>query len=364
MYAGKVFGGGDIFDTKKALCSLVLLPSKEDSRDAFTYITTQQPLGVVVVVVGVVLIVVVVIMSSIQKQTDEERVSLLQHRNDGRETPSSGGGRGKGRMHYLGVPLAFAATSLTAFAIARGGHKSGGLVGSSARDGGNGGGSLFGATLRGTSSNVLGTDRDVFASGGGATNRAMPQLGVQDQIETMKRLIVDTCGKAALKDFEEREEQQSSSITGVKARDDDADDDDTRRGRFSKANAFLSKLAKKEKDDAKEEEEEEDIDGEKNADKFVREFNDMQKTMIESTKAYAKGEPANAEEEEEEERFEKMVATSKRLDEDETSMTTRKKAQRQRPTKSSSSSSSSRKSSAEEEEMEEKGDSEDKSHRK
>ena len=288
-------------------------------------------------------------MSSIQQMRakssssslDEERVSLL-HRNDGHET-SSGGGRGKGRMH-LGVPLAFAATSLTAFAIARssGGHKNGGSVGfSSARDGGNGGGSLFGATLRGTSSNVLGTDRDVFASGGGATNRAMPQLGVQDQIETMKRLIVDTCGKAALKDFEEREEQQSSSITGVKARDDDADDDDTRRGRFAKANAFLSKLAKKEKDDAEEEEEEEDIDGEKNADKFVREFNDMQKTMKESTKTYAKGEPANAEEEEEEERFEKMVATSKGLDEDETSMTTRKKAQRQRPTKSSSSSSSS-----------------------
>ena len=280
---------------------------------------------------------------------DEERVSLL-HRNDGHETPSSGGGRGKGRMH-LGVPLAFAATSLTAFAIARSGHKSGGPVGFSARDGGSGG-SFFGATLRGKGSNVLGTlDRDETVASGGA-NRAMPQLGVQDQIETMKRLIVDTCGKAALKDFEEREEQQSSSITGVKARDDDADDDDTRRGRFAKANAFLSKLAKKEKDDAKEEEEEEDIDGEKNADKFVREFNDMQKTMKESTKTYAKGEPANAEEEEEEERFEKMVATSKRLDEDETSMTTRKKAERQRPTKSSS--SSSRKSLAEEEEMEEK----------
>merc|ERR1711959_646069 len=125
------------------------------------------------------------------------------------------------------------------------------------------------------------------------------------------------------------------------------EEDDKQQGRFAKANAFLSKLAK--------EEEEEDIDGEKNADKFVREFNDMQKTMKESTKTYAKGEPANAEEEEEEERFEKMVATSKSLDEDETSMTTRKKAQRQRPTKSSSSSSSSsRKSSAEEEEMEEK----------
>ena len=39
------------------------------------------------------------------------------------------------------------------------------------------------------------------------------------------------------------------------------DDDDT-HGRFAKANAFLSKLAKKEKMDAEEEEEEEDIDGE------------------------------------------------------------------------------------------------------
>merc|ERR1712093_918139 len=81
------------------------------------------------------------------------------------------------------------------------------------------------------------------------------------------------------------------------------EDDDKQQGRFAKANAFLSKLAMKEnggKDDA-EEEEEEDIDGEKNADKFVREFNDMQKTMKESTKTYAKGEPANAEDEEEEE---------------------------------------------------------------
>ena len=303
-------------------------------------------------------------MSSIQQNLrlakssspdEEERVSLLHPQTNGNDT-QSGGGRGKGRrMMHLGVPLAFAATSLTAFAIARGGHKSGGPVGSSARDGGLSGGSFFGATLRGKGSNVLsGTlDRDETVASGGA-NRAMPQLGVQDQIETMKRLIVDTCGKAALKDFEEREEQQSS-ITGEKATDED---EDKQQGRFAKANAFLSKLAKKEnggKDDA-EEEEEEDIDGEKNADKFVREFNDMQKTMKESTKTYAKGEPANAEEEEEEERFEKMVATSKRLDEDETSMTTRKKAQRQRPKKSSSSSSSSssRKSSAEEEEMEEK----------
>ena len=266
---------------------------------------------------------------------------------------SSGGGRGKGRKtDDLGVPLAFAATSLTAFAIAQnGGHKSGGF--SSARDTeGKRRRLVFWRHFeRDEFESCSDEDRDLFSSGGGATH-AMPQLGMQDQIETMKRLIVDTCGKAALKDFEERDEEQSS-ITGEKARDED-EDDDNNKAALRKANALLSKLAKKEKDDAEEEEEEEDIDGEKNADKFVREFNDMQKTMKESTKTYAKGEPANAEEEEEEERFEKMVATSKRLDEDETSMTTRKKAERQRTTKSSSSSSSSRKSSAEEEEMEEK----------
>ncbi len=163
-------------------------------------------------------------MSSIQQiakssSPDEERVSLLHPQTNGNDT-QSGGGRGKGRrMMHLGVPLAFAATSLTAFAIARGGHKSGGPVGSSARDGGLSGGSFFGATLRGKGSNVLGTlDRDETVASGGA-NRAMPQLGVQDQIETMKRLIVDTCGKAALKDLEEREEQQSL-ITGEKATDD------------------------------------------------------------------------------------------------------------------------------------------------
>ena len=90
-------------------------------------------------------------------------------------------------MHYLGVPLAFAATSLTAFAIARsnGGHKSGGF--SSARDtGGNGGGSLFGATLRGTlSSHRARTDRKTGSAPeeGHRRSRDKPQLGMQDQIE-------------------------------------------------------------------------------------------------------------------------------------------------------------------------------------
>jgi hypothetical protein len=67
----------------------------------------------------------------------------------------------------------------------------------------------------------------------------MSLLGVSDQIDVMKSLIVDTCGKSALRDYE----KTYSLLPGEKAasemgeREEEGDDK-----KYAKADAFLSKL--------------------------------------------------------------------------------------------------------------------------
>jgi len=216
-------------------------------------------------------------------------------------------------------------------------------------------------------------DEALFARGS-----PMAQLGVQDQIEVMKSLIVDTCGKAALREYEASHETTETEEGKMGEREEE---DQKSGGKYAKADAFLSKLERnKMKNSSDEEEEDLDIDSSKNTDKFLREFNDMEKTMKE-TKKFAKednnnassgeeddddnnklsleelkSEGARAVEEEEDARFEKKL--SKRLSEEE------EEEEDEKPSSSSSSSRSkakakkqqsmsSRKSPAEEEEEKE-----------
>lgn len=208
-----------------------------------------------------------------------------------------------------------------------------------------------------------------------ARGSPMAQLGVQDQIEVMKSLIVDTCGKAALRDYEASHE----TTTTEEGKMGEREEEDQKSGKYAKADAFLSKLERNKMKNSDEEEEDLDIDSSKNTDKFLREFNDMEKTMKE-TKKFAKednnnassgeddddtdtklsleelkSEGARAVEEEEDARFEKKL--SKRLSEEE------EEEEDEKPSSSSSSRSkakakkqqsmSSRKSPAEEEEEKE-----------
>ena len=111
---------------------------------------------------------------------------------------------------------------------------------------------------------------------------ALASLGVADQLEIMKEVIVETCGKQALVEY-------AKEYEGEGERSD--------KKQFAKADAFLSKLSKaREMDTGAEKREEDsedvDIDATKNTDKFLRAFNDMQKA-VKQTKKYA-----NADEEE------------------------------------------------------------------
>jgi hypothetical protein len=206
-----------------------------------------------------------------------------------------------------------------------------------------------------------------------ARGSPMAQLGVQDQIEVMKSLIVDTCGKAALREYE----ASTSAIDEEEGKMGEREDGQEKGGKiFAKADAFLSKLDQQRRKTKNEEEEEDlEIDSSKNADKFLREFNDMEKTMKE-TKKFAKeaseeddddddenklsleelksSEGSRAVEEEEDARFEKKLSKSLLSEEEE---------EDEKPSSSSSSRSkakakkqqsmSSRKSPAEEEEEKE-----------
>ena len=108
----------------------------------------------------------------------------------------------------------------------------------------------------------------------------MSLLGVSDQIDVMKSLIVDTCGKSALSEYE----KTYSLLPGEKASEMGEREEGDKK--YAKADAFLSKLknvngGKKEDQD---DDEDLEIDSSKNTDTFLREFNDMQKRMKETKK--------------------------------------------------------------------------------
>jgi hypothetical protein len=191
----------------------------------------------------------------------------------------------------------------------------------------------------------------------------MSLLGVSDQIDVMKSLIVDTCGKSALSAYE----KTYSSLPGEKAsemgeREEEGDDE-----KYAKADAFLSKLkhAGGKKED-QEEDEDVEIDSSKNTDTFLREFNDMQKRMKE-TKKFANEEEDDLEEakedsssdgertveEREDARFEKKLTKTLAKDdideEDEEEEKHRPQSSRKKQSSSSDQKSSSRSSASEDE---------------
>ena len=110
----------------------------------------------------------------------------------------------------------------------------------------------------------------------------MSSLGVSDQIDVMKSLIVDTCGKSALSDYE----KTYSLLPGEKASEmGEREEGDDKK--YAKADAFLSKLKNAnggKKEDQEDDDEDLEIDSSKNTDTFLREFNDMQKRMKETKK--------------------------------------------------------------------------------
>ena len=202
-----------------------------------------------------------------------------------------------------------------------------------------------------------------------ARGSPMAQLGVQDQIEVMKSLIVDTCGKAALREYEATSAEEEEGKMGER------EEKSLEGGKYAKADAFLSKLDQQRRKTKNDEEEEDlEIDSSKNADKFLREFNDMEKTMKE-TKKFAKeaseeddddddnklsleelkSEGSRAVEEEEDARFEKKLSKSLSEDEeeDEKPSSSASSSSRSKAKAKKQQSMSSRKSPAEEEEEKE-----------
>merc|ERR1719506_3476291 len=191
----------------------------------------------------------------------------------------------------------------------------------------------------------------------------MSLLGVSDQIDVMKSLIVDTCGKSALRDYE----KTYSSLPGEKASEMGEREEEGEDEKYAKADAFLSKLkhAGGKKED-REEDEDLEIDSSKNTDAFLREFNDMQKRMKE-TKKFANEEEDDLEEakedsssdgertveEREDARFEKKLTKTLAKDdideEDEEEEKHRPQSSRKKQSSSSDQKSSSRSSASEDE---------------
>ena len=189
----------------------------------------------------------------------------------------------------------------------------------------------------------------------------MSLLGVSDQIDVMKSLIVDTCGKSALSEYE----KTYSLLPGEKASEMGEREEGEKK--YAKADAFLSKLknvgGKKEDQD---DDEDLQIDSSKNTDTFLREFNDMQKRMKE-TKKFANEEEDDLEEakedsssdgertveEREDARFEKKLTKTLAKDdideEDEEEEKHRPQSSRKKQSSSSDQKSSSRSSTSEDE---------------
>ena len=191
----------------------------------------------------------------------------------------------------------------------------------------------------------------------------MSLLGVSDQIDVMKSLIVDTCGKSALSDYE----KTYSLLPGEKASEmGEREEGDDKK--YAKADAFLSKLknAGGKKEDQEDDDEDLEIDSSKNTDTFLREFNDMQKRMKE-TKKFANEEEDDLEEakedsssdgertveEREDARFEKKLTKTLAKDdideEDEEEEKHRPQSSRKKQSSSSDQKSSSRSSASEDE---------------
>ena len=192
----------------------------------------------------------------------------------------------------------------------------------------------------------------------------MSLLGVSDQIDVMKSLIVDTCGKSALSDYE----KTYSLLPGEKASEmGEREEGDDKK--YAKADAFLSKLKHANNGGKKEDQEDDEdleIDSSKNTDTFLREFNDMQKRMKE-TKKFANEEEDDLEEakedsssdgertveEREDARFEKKLTKTLAKDdideEDEEEEKHRPQSSRKKQSSSSDQKSSSRSSASEDE---------------
>ena len=189
----------------------------------------------------------------------------------------------------------------------------------------------------------------------------MSLLGVSDQIDVMKSLIVDTCGKSALSDYE----KTYSLLPGEKASEMGEREEEGEK-KYAKADAFLSKLKHANKGGKKEDQEDDEdleIDSSKNADTFLREFNDMQKRMKE-TKKFANEEEDDLEEakedsssdgertveEREDARFEKKLTKTLAKDdideEDEEEEKHRPQSSRKKQSSSSDQKSSSRSSAS------------------
>ena len=192
----------------------------------------------------------------------------------------------------------------------------------------------------------------------------MSLLGVSDQIDVMKSLIVDTCGKSALSDYE----KTYSLLPGEKASEMGEREEEGEK-KYAKADAFLSKLKHANNGGKKEDQEDDEdleIDSSKNTDTFLREFNDMQKRMKE-TKKFANEEEDDLEEakedsssdgertveEREDARFEKKLTKTLAKDdideEDEEEEKHRPQSSRKKQSSSSDQKSSSRSSASEDE---------------
>ena len=193
----------------------------------------------------------------------------------------------------------------------------------------------------------------------------MSLLGVSDQIDVMKSLIVDTCGKSALSDYE----KTYSLLPGEKAASEMGEREEGDDKKYAKADAFLSKLKNAnggKKEDQEDDDEDLEIDSSKNTDTFLREFNDMQKRMKE-TKKFANEEEDDLEEakedsssdgertveEREDARFEKKLTKTLAKDdideEDEEEEKHRPQSSRKKQSSSSDQKSSSRSSASEDE---------------
>ena len=191
----------------------------------------------------------------------------------------------------------------------------------------------------------------------------MSLLGVSDQIDVMKSLIVDTCGKSALSEYV----KTYSLLPGEKASEMGEIEEGDKK--YAKADAFLSKLknvngGKKEDQD---DDEDLEIDSSKNTDTFLREFNDMQKRMketkkfaneeedddLEEAKEDSSSEGKRTVEEREDARFEKKLTKTlaKNADDEEDEEEEKHRPQSRKKQSSSDQKSSSRSSASEDEDQ-------------